>query len=92
MPHQIDLKDQKINNPQAEFEKPSDIVEDSELSHKQKKKALETLEQDAHQLLTASNEGMAPADDQICKDELQLDDVEKAQEDIGEKPKHKPSQ
>ena len=63
MPHLIDLKDQKINNPQAEFEKPSDIVEDSELSHKQKKKALETLQEDAHQLLTASNEGMAPADD-----------------------------
>jgi hypothetical protein len=35
-------------------------LKDPELSLAEKKKALENLEQDAHQLMTASNEGMAP--------------------------------
>jgi hypothetical protein len=59
MSQEIDEKAQKIHNPQAEFDKPSDVVKDSELSPTEKKKALENLEQDAHQLMTASNEGMA---------------------------------
>ena len=60
MSREIDDKAQKIHNPQAEFDKPSDVVKDSGLSITEKKKALENLEQDAHQLMTASNEGMAP--------------------------------
>ena len=63
MSREIDEKAQKIHNPHTEFDKPGDVVKDSELSQIEKKKALENLEQDAHQLLTASNEGMAPEND-----------------------------
>jgi hypothetical protein len=92
MPSKSELKNQKINDPQVAFEKPADIVKDNTLSHREKKKALETLEQDAHQLNTASNEGMAPLDDRVRENEPRLDKVVKAQEAIGEKPKQKPSQ
>ena len=92
MPYETDLQRRKMNNPQAEFEKPGDIADDGKLSQEQKKKALETLEQDAHQLLTASNEGMAPLDDHGSEDEVQLDEVVNAKDDIGEKAQHKPSQ
>jgi hypothetical protein len=43
MSQEIDEKAQKIHNPQAEFDKPSDVVKDSELSPTEKKKALENL-------------------------------------------------
>jgi hypothetical protein len=56
MSRETDEKAQKIHNPRAEFDKPSDVVKDPELSQAEKKKALENLEQDAHQLMTASNE------------------------------------
>ncbi len=52
MSRETDEKAQKIHNPQAEFDKPSDVVKDPELSQAEKKKALENLEQDG-----------APADD-----------------------------
>jgi hypothetical protein len=47
----MEEKDQKIHNPQAEFDKPMDVLKDPELSKTDKKKALENLEQDAHQLI-----------------------------------------
>jgi hypothetical protein len=92
MSREIDEKAQKIHNPQAEFDQPSDVVKDSELSLTEKKKALENLEQDAHQLMTASNEGMAPENDHVAEHEPKLDEVVKAQQRIGEKPQHKPTQ
>ena len=92
MSREIDAKSQKIHNPKAEFDKPSDVVKDSELSQTEKKKALENLEQDAHQLITASNEGMAPENDHIAEHEPKLDEVVNAQQRIGEKPQHKPTQ
>ena len=91
MSQEIDEKAQKIHNPQAEFDKPSDVVKDSELSPTEKK-ALENLEQDAHQLMTASNEGMAPENDHVAEHEPKLDEVVKAQQRIGEKPQHKQAQ
>jgi hypothetical protein len=84
--------EEKVHNPQAEFGNPADIVKDPELSKTDKKKALENLEQDAHQLMTASNEGMAPEDDAVLSCEPKLDEVVKAQQRIGEKPQNKPSQ
>ena len=60
MSRETDEKTQKILNSQAEFDKPSDVVQDPELSQAEKKKALENLEQDARQLMTASNEGIGP--------------------------------
>ena len=92
MSREIDEKAQKIHDPHAEFGKPGDVVKDSELSQTEKKKALENLEQDAHQLMTASNEGMAPENDRVVEHEPKLDEVVKAQQRIGEKPQHKPAQ
>ena len=82
----------RFHNPQAGFDKPGDVVKDPKLTQTEKKKALENLEQDAHQLLTASNEGMAPENEQVAKREPKLDEVVKAQQRLGEKPQHKPSQ
>jgi len=92
MPREIDPKALKVHNAQAAFDKPRDVVDDPELSHKEKKRALENLEQDAHQLMTASNEGMAPEREHVVRHEPKMDEVVKAQHRIGEKPKHKPAQ
>ena len=92
MSRALDEKAQKIHNPQAEFDKPSDVVRDSVLSRTEKKKALDNLEQDAHQLMTASNEGMAPENDCVAEREPKLDEVVKAQQGIGERPQNKPAQ
>jgi hypothetical protein len=82
----------KIKNPEEHFDKPKDVVQDDALSHEEKKKALNTWEQDERQLLTASNEGMPGSDEgQRNKKANRLDEVVKAKDKIGEKPKHKPS-
>ena len=92
MSREIDEKTKKIHNPHAEFDKPSDVVRDADLSRTEKKKALDNLEQDAHQLMTASNEGMAPENDHVAEREPKLDEVVKAQQRIGERPRNKPAQ
>ena len=92
MSQKVEEKVQKIHNPQAEFDKLTDVLKDPELSKTDKKKALENLEQDAHQLMTASNEGMVPENDDVSKHEPKLDEVVKAQQRIGEKPQNKPTQ
>ena len=68
------------------------LWKDFELSQPEKKKALENVEQDAHQLMTASNEGMAPENDHVAEQEPKLDEVVKAQQRLGEKPQNKPTQ
>jgi hypothetical protein len=86
-------KDQKVENPADSFASPSAIVKDKDLSLKQKTKALDTWEQDAHQLLTASNEGMpGPDEGRARKDPTQLSRVVRAKLKLGEKPASKPSQ
>jgi hypothetical protein len=42
--------------------------------------------------MTASNEGMAPENDHVAEHGPKLDEVVKAQQRIGEKPQHKPTQ
>ena len=79
----------KVENPAAHFDKPKKVVQDKALSHDEKKKALNTWEQDERQLLTASNEGM-PEGLQL-EDDNRLGDVVKAKAKIGEKPKRKSS-
>jgi hypothetical protein len=82
----------KIANPEAHFDKPKDVVQDPALSHEEKKKALNTWEQNERQLLTASNEGMPGSVEGRRKTQSnKLGDVVQAKEQIGEKPKHKPS-
>jgi hypothetical protein len=85
-------KTQKTENPAATFAKPIDVIKGSDLSHQQKIKALDTWEQDASQLLTASNEGMtAPEEGRSPEDPNKLRQVVNAKGELGEKPKSKSS-
>ena len=51
----------KVENPEAHFAKPKQVVKDNALSQDDKKNALNTWEQDERQLLTASSEGCPEA-------------------------------
>jgi hypothetical protein len=82
----------QIDNPAAAFEKPSDVLSDTSLTHNEKKNALETWEQDARQLMTASNEGMAGRKEGLDPDDHhRMADVVRAKEALGEKPNQKPA-
>ena len=84
---------EKVEKPAETFDKPADVVHANDLAHDQKKKALNTWEQDERQLATASNEGMAAPKEGLDRaDANKLDQVVRAKEAIGEKPKHKPAQ
>ena len=48
----------KVEHPAESYARPADLVNDEELSLEEKLKALDIWEQDARQLVTASNEGM----------------------------------
>jgi hypothetical protein len=61
------LTNDKIEQPETHFRSPTDVVKDSELSREDKKDALNTWEQDARQLLTASNEGMTGSEEGLDK-------------------------
>jgi hypothetical protein len=83
----------KVENPEAHFAEPKEVIKDDALSHNEKKNALNTWEQDERQLLTASNEGMSGSDEGLrSEDDNRLGEVILAKGTIGEKPKHKPSQ
>jgi hypothetical protein len=93
MSNHSDVKHAKINHPAAHYEKPADIPGDEALSDEEKTKALSTWEQDARQLMTASNEGMAGSDEGAQpEDHHRFGEVVRAKAKIGKKPKHKPSQ
>ena len=82
----------KQEKPQIHYEKANDVTADESLSPSEKKKALDTWEQDARQLLTASNEGMQGPSEGISPDDApKLGEVIRAKADIGLKPKPKPS-
>ena len=68
MADKLKAKD-KVEIPKAQFDKPKEIVQDKALSHDEKKKALNTWEQDERQLLTASNEGMPGSDEGLQSDD-----------------------
>jgi hypothetical protein len=61
----------KIDRPHAHFEQPGDVVVDPSLSKDEKTHALETLEQDARQLQTASTEGMTGGEDNKLQEVLE---------------------
>ena len=83
----------QIDHPAAAFGKPSDVVADSRLSYDEKKKALNTWEQDARQLMVASNEGMPGRDEGLDPDDdHRMGEVIRAKEALGEKPEYKPAQ
>lgn len=92
MVQQTSLKDKKVESPATTYDKPHDIVKDTELSHREKKEALNTWEQDARQLMTASNEGMpGPEEGLESQDHHRLGEVVRAKDKISKNPKRKPS-
>jgi hypothetical protein len=92
MPQKSEKLSGKVDNPQTHYRKPADIAADRNLSPKEKSKALDTWEQDARQLLTASNEGMAGSAEGLePRDHHRLGEVVRAKVEIGAKPKPKPS-
>ena len=85
-------KPDKVESPASRFENPSDVCTDAKMFPEEKKKALETWEQDARQLLTASNEGMAGAEEGVNPDDHhRLGEVVRAKVKIGEPARHKPA-
>ena len=87
------LKMDKIEHPATFYTTPDDIVKDSDLSAEEKKKALNSWEQDARQKLTASNEGMAASKEGIDpSNHSRLGEIQRAKDKIREKPNHKPAQ
>jgi hypothetical protein len=80
----------QIESPATAFEKPSDVVDDTSLTLQQKKDALDTWEQDARQLMTASNEGMPGRQEGLEPDDHhRMADVLRAKQALGEKPQQK---
>jgi hypothetical protein len=72
-------KIEKIKHPQNYYETPDALIRDPELSSEEKKKALDVWEQDARQMLTASDEGMPGSEEGVSKsDHAQLGQVERA--------------
>ena len=65
MPHAASSKTDKIEHPQSHYATPDELVEDRALSFEEKRDALRIWEQDARQMLTASNEGMPGSDEGI---------------------------
>jgi hypothetical protein len=93
MVRQTSPKNEKVESPATTYDKPYDILKDKELSHHEKKEALNTWEQDARQLMTASNEGMPGAQEGLkSQDHHRLGEVMRAKDKIGEDPKQMPSQ
>ena len=85
-------KNDKIACPETHYLSPNDIAMDHTLSHKEKRGALSTWEQDARQLLTASNEGMPGSEEGIDKnDRHRLGEIVRAKTTIGERLKNKSS-
>ena len=91
----VDVKpkeDPKVEDPATHFDKPDDVVHDVKLSLDEKQKALNTWEQDARQLLTASNEGMTGSEEGTQPDDHHhLGEVVRAKDAVGEKQKQKPA-
>jgi hypothetical protein len=81
---------EKVDRPADHYRTPQDICDDQKLSPAEKKAALNTWEQDAHQLLTASGEGMAGSKEGLKPtDHHRLGEVVRAKKEIGAEPKQK---
>ena len=84
-------KNDKIACPETHYLSPNDIAKDYTLSHEERRSALSTWEQDARQLLSASNEGMPGSEEGIDRsDGHRLGEIVRAKTRVGERPKHKP--
>ena len=93
MSTQSEAKKAKVEKPANYYKSPDEITKDADLSPDEKRQALNTWEQDARQMMTASNEGMSGDEEgSDQRDTHRLGEVVRAKEKIGAKPKHKPSQ
>jgi hypothetical protein len=87
-----EAKKGKLEKPANHYKSPDDIVKDKDLSPAEKRQALNTWEQDARQMLTASNEGMEGDQEGLDqRDSHRLGEVVRAKDKIGAKPKPKHS-
>jgi hypothetical protein len=68
----------KIEHPQAYYESPDELIDDQELSAEEKKMALKVWEQDARQILTASDGGMPGSEEGVSPgDHYRLGEVKR---------------
>lgn len=78
----------KIEHPQSHYATPDELVRDRALSVEEKLGALKIWEQDARQMLTASNEGMPGSDEGIDPGgQPMLGQVERARDKLQHPPK-----
>src|SRR6266581_2424698 len=88
MTDKLKSKMEKIQHPQTHYETPDALTKDPELSPEEKKRALDVWEQDARQMLTASNEGMPGSEEGVSNsDHSQLGQVERAKNKLRDRPK-----
>jgi|1185.fasta_scaffold83799_2 hypothetical protein len=78
MPQNPTAKGKKIEQPENHYESPTEVAKDGTLTNDEKKRALNTWEQDARQLLIASDEGMPTAKGQ----DHRMEEVQRAKEDV----------
>jgi hypothetical protein len=85
-------KDEMVANPSTEFEKPKSLIKDSDLSHQDKRQALDTgtgcstAHDSKYEGMPGKEEGLKVNGDNL------LGEVVRAKDKIGEKPTPKPSQ
>ena len=88
MPRAASSKIDKIEHPQSQYATPDELIEDRALSFEEKLDALKIWEQDARQMLTASNEGMPGSDEGIDpNNHHMLGQVERARDKLQRSPK-----
>jgi hypothetical protein len=88
MPRAASSKIDKIEHPQSHYATPAELIEDRALSFEEKLDALKIWEQDARQMLTASNEGMPGSDEGIDPNNHHtLGQVERARDKLQRSPK-----
>ncbi len=76
-------KTDKIEHPQSHYDTPAQLLEDRALSVEEKLDALNIWEQDARQMLTASNEGMPGSEEGTDpSDRPMLGQVERAKQKL----------
>jgi len=92
MAHALESKIEKIQHPQVYYKSPDELTNDQELLLEEKKSALDVWEQDARQMITASNEGMPGSEEGISqRDDRRLGQVERAKNKLRDKLKRNAS-
>jgi hypothetical protein len=86
----VQSKLEKVEHPQSHYATPDALIEDRALSLEEKLHALKIWEQDARQMLTASNEGMPGSEEGIDpSNHHMLGQVGRARDKLQRSPKPK---